>query len=86
MALLAAFLLGAAGPALSLTRAAGNVSWTSFGANVSMTATSRGAVCEDGRPAPQAYLMNMLFNDHYTQAGKTVDLSGLPAVDTQSVA
>eukprot|EP01044_Picomonas_judraskeda_P016082 COSAG03_NODE_2800_length_2445_cov_8.082694_3_plen_83_part_00 len=63
-----------------------NVSWTSFGANVSKTATSTGAVCADGSPAPQAYLMNMLFNDHYTQAGKTVDLSGLPAVDTQGVA
>ena len=60
----------------------GNISWTSYAANSTPSATGSPPSCADGSPAPLAYLWNILYNDHYTKAGQTTPLDGLPAVST----
>lgn len=60
----------------------GNLSWTSYAANSTPSATGKPPSCADGSRAPLAYLWNILYNDHYTDAGQTTALDGLPAVSS----
>lgn len=73
----------AAAPSAALSAgAAGNVSWTSYAANSTSSATGKPPSCADGSRAPLAYLWNILYNDHYTKTGQTTALDGLSAVSS----
>jgi hypothetical protein len=61
---------------------AANLSWTSYAANSTPSATGKRPSCADGSPAPLSYLWNILYNDHYTSTGQTTALVGLPAVSS----
>jgi hypothetical protein len=76
-------LAAAAAAAAGLT---GNISWTAYGANSTASAVGAAPHCPDGSPAPQSFLWNLLYNDHYADGGQTTPLSGLPSVATQQVA
>ena len=78
-----ALLLAAAlTPAAQAPSAGPNISWTSYAANSTPSATGKPPSCTDGSPAPLAYLWNILYNDHYTKSGLTTPLDGLPAVSS----
>ena len=77
--------LSAAAPPAEGTRQLsvdGNISWTSYAANSTPSATGKPPSCADGSRAPLAYLWNILYNDHYTKAGQTTPLDGLTAVSS----
>eukprot|EP01047_Picozoa_sp_COSAG01_P093733 COSAG01_NODE_24799_length_766_cov_0.929535_1_plen_206_part_10 len=61
---------------------AANLSWTSYAANSTPSASGKRPSCADGSPAPLSYLWNILYNDHYTSTGQTTALVGLPAVSS----
>ena len=69
---------------LSIVVTGVNVSWTSYAANATPSAAGTGPRCADGSAAPQGWLWNILYNDHYTPAGQTTPLAGLPAVSSQA--